>query len=48
MVIAGIALLKAFGTGLGTSVEVFRMFGMGLASRRPASSKSHQTGRPGA
>src|SRR6516162_1323835 len=48
VVIAGIAFLKAFGAGLGALVEVFRMFGVGLVSRCPASSKSRQTGCPGA
>jgi hypothetical protein len=48
MVMAEIAFQKAFGASLGASDEVFRMFGVGLVSRCPASSKSRQTGRPGA
>jgi hypothetical protein len=48
MVIAEIAFLKAFGASLGASDEVFRMFGMGLIGRRPASGKSRQAGRASA
>jgi hypothetical protein len=46
MVIAGITFLQTLGAGLGASLKVLGMFGMGLVGRRPACGQGRQTGGP--